>query len=302
MEKIFLKKIDNNHNNYIYIFEKEMRDDIFYGKFSKKVSSSIDGLASDGLIVFTKLSNKKYYMKIFNSDGSKANMCGNGLKGGIIFLESIGEIENLKDNDFLFILTDSGVKKIIKYENNYLVNIGSPIIDKNFKGLIINFLEFNFLLYSVDIGNKHFIYFFNDNYFKDISQFYSFNLDRLFIFTHENFFYNDWKNGTEVVNVSIVYFFNNNVYIRTYERGSKETFACGTASASTAFILFNCFDDLKDNLNIKENAKNIDLIINSTYIDLFHKGGIIRNYNYNDLIYQKVNSHILFEGYYYYEE
>lgn len=302
MEKLFIKKIDNNHNNYIYLFEENLKSDLYYSKLSKKLSSSIEGLSSDGIIILNKLSEKKFRMSIFNSDGTKAKMCGNGLKGSVVFLESLGLL-NLKENDVFYIKSDSGMRKIIKLNENYLVNIGKPVLYEKFFNININFDIYSFYLYGIDIGNKHFIYFFKENYFNKLEEFYLFDIEKLFIFTHENYFIEEWSKKKEVVNVSVVIFWGDKIFVRTYERGAKETFACGTASASISSIFFNYYEKLMENINFSNND-NFNLIFNkdSTFIDLYHKGGIIRNYNYKNWIYQKVNSYILFEGYYFYEE
>jgi|GEM_PF-5224726 diaminopimelate epimerase len=298
MEKIFVKKIDNNHNNYIYIFEENFKSDEYYSELSKKISSPIIGLGSDGLIVFSKLSNKKFKMLIFNSDGSKAKMCGNGLKGGVVFLCSMGLISLKEENVFFYVHTDSGVKKIIKDNNEFIVNIGEPKIIKNVQNIDINFHKYSLKLFGVDIGNKHFIYFAKGNNLLNIDDFFSFPLEDLFVFTHENYFYEDWKKGVEVVNVSIVSIIKGEVYIRTYERGAKETYACGTASASTSYLFFNFYESI-----LKEFFElNISNLINKSdypFLLLNFKGGKIKNYNINSKIYQNVNSFILFEGFYY---
>lgn len=336
-------KIDNVGNPYIYMDYIKDYDDIKYANISKQLSNKIYGLSSDGIITIDTISSKKFKMRIYNSDGSLAKMCGNGLRGATYYilykkkyqLDQLNKVDNESNYniDRIFINTDSGLKtiyilfkklnekdidgeklskyQIISYLNDLnmlrvFTHVGNPKIYKNINKLNISYKNTNFNLFAVDNGNLHFIYFFNNNL--DIKTFDNFNIEDLFVFTHENFFPEKGKDKKEIVNVSILMNYKNKYFLRTRERGANETLSCGTASASTSFILnmlgYRAFENENDNI-LKNNLLsflNIKNRKNFNFYSIYHKGGIIKNLVIDNKVYQTGESKILLAGDYFYEK
>lgn len=157
------------------------------------------GIGADGVIVI-----KDGEMKIFNSDGTSANMCGNALLCLGILDENIKEIK-----------TPSGIKTIYHDKENTIINMGQPKImkgfPKKFHGITIN---------TINIGNLHVVAMVDDvdlfdlDYFAKSLQYYI------------------------KANVNIVSDIKKDSFkIRTFEYGAEETNSCGSGISSSFFVL-----------------------------------------------------------------
>lgn len=73
-------KMHGNGNDYVYVnaFDEQLPDDLAI--LSRKVSDRHFGIGSDGLIVIGPSSKADARMRMFNNDGSEAEMCGNGIR------------------------------------------------------------------------------------------------------------------------------------------------------------------------------------------------------------------------------
>ena len=131
------------------------------------------GIGADGIILILESKNKCLVrMKIFNSDGSEPEMCGNGIRCLIAFLNDNNEI---KDNSEIPIETKAGLILTSIDGNNYIrVNMGEPILspqDIPTKLLmnkltvpngIITIDDQNLNVYAASMGNHHMIVFVNN--------------------------------------------------------------------------------------------------------------------------------------------
>ena len=85
------------------------------------------GIGADGLIIAEK-KNDKFFMKFYNSDGSRAKMCGNGIR---CYTQYLVENKLVIDNGSLEIDTLAGIKKVeySKVDGNFnvKVNMGKAI-------------------------------------------------------------------------------------------------------------------------------------------------------------------------------
>ena len=242
-------------NDYVYIdcFEQivENPEDL-----AKKISNRNFGVGSDGLILIlpSKIADAK--MRIFNSDGSEAKMCGNGIRCVGKYLSD--EKENLKEKNILKIETISGVKNLEILEKSekiskIKVDMGSP--------KLINYLSMDFLknvtdkrIAYVSVGNPHCVVFCKEINLLDVNSLGSRiqNLD-------------EFEDGVNVEFVKINS--RNDVDIRIFERGSGETLACGTGACASVFasVLEN-FCDGKVNVNLRGGNLLIEYIYGNVYM------------------------------------
>jgi diaminopimelate epimerase len=80
-------KIDNAGNDYVYISQDSIsRLKTSIGSLARRISDRNRGVGADGLIVVDILDPGSAFMRIFNSDGSESELCGNGLRGVALFL------------------------------------------------------------------------------------------------------------------------------------------------------------------------------------------------------------------------
>ncbi|PCJ59309.1 MAG: diaminopimelate epimerase [Planctomycetota bacterium] len=219
-------------NDYVYVdLFKEKIDDP--EAFAIKVSHRQFGIGSDGLIMIGPTKDADIEMIMFNADGSKSEMCGNGVRCVAKYAVDHNLIE--RQPKTIEILTGDGVKKIeLIYDENYkvencIVEMGVPILD----GLkiptnidqseIINHpvqvLDIEFQITCVSMGNPHCIVYVDDVKFFEVEKYGS------ILENHELF-----PNRVNVEFVQIVS--PDEVIQRTWERGSGETWACGTGASA----------------------------------------------------------------------
>jgi len=176
------------------------------------------GIGADGVLILEKIDNNPSYsliMKYYNSDGTLADMCGNGLRCAAAFANQI-----LKTGKQLKIKTDAGVlaTEII---DNTSVKIEIPIIQHPAK-TIIN----GNIVYFCNTGVPHAVIIKNE-----IS---NINVNEEGSFYRKHVFFQ--PDGT---NVNFISQIDRYTYsIRTYERGvEEETLACGTGISASALVL-----------------------------------------------------------------
>ncbi|MBR2209570.1 MAG: diaminopimelate epimerase, partial [Synergistaceae bacterium] len=136
-------------------------------ELAKKISDRHFGVGSDGLILILPPvdDNSDAFMQLYNFDGSKASMCGNGIRCVAKFIYDNGIIP--KERRETFIDTPSGIKKIfleIKDEKVIAaaVNMGQAEITSEIPEEIkIKDKELKFI--GVNVGNPHAVYFIEDN-------------------------------------------------------------------------------------------------------------------------------------------
>ncbi|MBN2156885.1 MAG: diaminopimelate decarboxylase [Candidatus Lokiarchaeota archaeon] len=223
-------KMHGTGNDYIYLdFFKYTYPEINYFDLARKISHRRFGVGGDGLVLIIPKSTNVVRMRMFNTDGSESEMCGNAIRciGGYCYGQGY-----VNTSEF-FVETEGGIKKIIVLGPNKIrVNMGSPILE----GLKIptsvdrtpvidheiSVNGFSGKFTAVSMGNPHAVYFLND-----IS---SLNLEKIgSLLEHHPFF-------PERVNSEFVEILNRNeVNFRVWERGSGETWACGTG-ASAALV------------------------------------------------------------------
>lgn len=228
MGKLEFTKMHGIGNDYIYIDVAKNRDlkEIFtrysIGALVRYLSNRNFGIGGDGVIFIEKSMIADFKMRIFNSDGTEAEMCGNGIR---CFAKYIYD-QKLTEKDILKIETLAGIKEVKKEKHilepsketieQYVVNMGKPIISGNFS---ISVLDKNIQLTKILIGNPHAVIF-----SKDIENIPIKKYGPLI----ENHKYFPQKTNVEFVEILE----NNLIKMRVWERGSGETFACGTGSCA----------------------------------------------------------------------
>ncbi len=220
--------IDARGNDLDYFFSKN-KDNII-----EHLCNRYFGIGADGVILILESNNKCLVrMKIFNSDGSEPEMCGNGIRCLISFLNDNNEI---KDNSEIPIETKAGlILTSIDGNNNIRVNMGEPILSPQDipTKLLMNKLtvpngmitidDQNLNVYAASMGNPHMIVFVN-------------NIDEIpfdrwgkYLEKHKSF-----PNDTNVHFVQIID--QSNIKVKVWERGCGPTLACGTGACACLVI------------------------------------------------------------------
>ena len=232
-------KMQGAGNDYVYVdcFKYKVNDP---KKVARIVSDRHFGVGADGLILVCPSDVADVRMDMYNADGSRGKMCGNGSRCVAKFAYDRGYV---KKEEFE-LETLAGIRKIsLEAENNkaksITVDMGSPkLYSKLPEPIFINGIEKEFI--GVNMGNPHAVYF-----VKSLEELNSLDLEKIgyFFENHERF-------APDKVNSEFIYVENDeNIHMRVWERGSGETLACGTGASASAYacILSNL---CKDTINV----------------------------------------------------
>ncbi|MCK4312987.1 MAG: diaminopimelate epimerase, partial [Candidatus Cloacimonetes bacterium] len=154
--KLNFFKMQAQGNDYLFFdFLHENVPQIGFSKLAQKICDRHFGVGADGIILLLKSSENDASMKIYNADGSQAEMCGSALRCTVAYLNSLSEKKTFS------IQTEAGQRI------GWLVsNEESPIVKADFglpKLINKNLLKIgNFEGLAVTIGNPHFVTFVNN--------------------------------------------------------------------------------------------------------------------------------------------
>ncbi|MGR3173493.1 MAG: diaminopimelate epimerase [Candidatus Scalindua sp.] len=223
-------KMQGIGNDYVYVncFEESVADPT---KLAIAISDRHFGVGSDGLILIMPSQVADARMRIFNADGSEAQMCGNGIRCVAKYLYESG----LKRSERMTIETSAGLKAIELTVSNDTVSqvkveMGTPRLLRNEIPMsgkntqVINeplrVGEETLNITCVSMGNPHCIIFVDDVA--------SVQLNVIGKAIENHGLFPERINAHFVQQVS-----KNKIKMRTWERGSGETLACGTGAVAT---------------------------------------------------------------------
>ena len=198
---------------------------------SQKVNDRKFGIGGDGLILVLPSKTADFKMRMFNPDGSEAEMCGNGIRCFAkyvyehkLFPESQLKVETLAGIKILRLQTRGGKVETVRVDMGVprLLRSEIPMRGDDNEKVIAEGLKAEgrrFDITAVSMGNPH-VVIFEDNL-------ESFPVARYgpAIENHKSF--------PQRTNVHFVHVCNNGeIIIRTWERGAGETLACGTGACA----------------------------------------------------------------------
>lgn len=185
------------------------------------------GIGADGVIFVLPSRKADFRMRIFNSDGSEAEMCGNGIRCFALYVRYL-QLTNLKK---LTIETAAGeiVTEIVN-ENSVKVNMGAPVFEaaripvKQESGRIImkdlqiddKFFKFT----AVSMGNPH-VVIYSEELTDELVLDYGKKIEVHPLFPK--------KTNVEFIKVLS----DKEIAMRVWERGCGETQACGTGACAS---------------------------------------------------------------------
>lgn len=224
-------KMQGLGNDYVYVncFKETIENP---PEMAKKVSNRNFGIGSDGLIMINPSDVADFEMEMYNADGSRSEMCGNGIRcvGKYVYDYGLTEkehisVETLAGIKYLDLTVEDGKVKLVKVdmgspelvpENIPIVADGNRVIDEP-----INVNGTEYRMTGVSMGNPHAVVYVEDVKGLDIE-----TIGPAFE-NHEPF---PNRVNTEFVKVLD----RNTVEMRVWERGSGETMACGTGACAVA--------------------------------------------------------------------
>ena len=224
-------KMQGLGNDYVYVncVEKKMEN---ASQIAIAVSGRHYGIGSDGLILINSSEVADFEMEMYNADGSRGEMCGNGIRCVGKYVYDYG----LTDKTHITIETLAGIKYLdLQVEDGKVkqvrVNMGSPLLrpeeipialeGERVIDVPISINDIVYRMTGVGMGNPHTVVFLDD-----IEQMKIEEIGPKF----ENHGYFPNRVNTEFVKVID----RTHVKMRVWERGSGETLACGTGACAVA--------------------------------------------------------------------
>ena len=254
-------KMHGCSNDYVYVncFEENVSD---MGEFARQVSDRHTGIGSDGAIFICPAKGADAEMKMFNSDGSYSEMCGNGIRCVAKYLYdncivdkkemdilSGGSIKHIRVETGPEVVNDLTGTTFSQREDGMAVNrarvdMGEPILvperipvmfSDGCEQVVSHDLfvdDSNYKVTCVSVGNPHCVVFVDDVKAVPIE-----TLGPKF----ENHVCFPNRINTEFVQIVD----RANIRMRVWERGAGETLACGTGACASAVatMLNNLADD-----------------------------------------------------------
>ncbi|MCM1369404.1 MAG: diaminopimelate epimerase [Candidatus Amulumruptor caecigallinarius] len=254
--KISFSKMHGAGNDYIYIdATKEVPGNL--SELAMKMSDVHFGIGSDGLVAIMSSNKADFRMRMFNADGSEAEMCGNATR-------CIGKYvyeRGLTNKTEVSLETLAGIKILNLHLNcdvveSVTVNMGNPeLIPANIPVRSLNpeiklseeetVNGRTYKITAVSMGNPHAVIF-TDDLSDTLVLGEGPKLEMASIFPK--------KANIEFARVID----RHNIEMRVWERGTGETFACGTGACATAVAaVLNSLTDRDVNLHLRGGELNI---------------------------------------------
>lgn len=262
MKKLRFTKMHGISNDYVYIstFDQPEED---WERLAIRLSDRRTGIGGDGIILVCPSEVADAKMRIFNADGSEGKMCGNGIRCVGKFVYDKGLVP--PDKTTITIDTLSGIKTLeltvrdgkvqsarvdmeaailspadipVKFDGDRMINVPLEVDGKTWN------------VTAVSMGNPHCVTFVDDVDSLELEK----------IGPHfENHPIFPERVNTEFVRVID----DHTLQMRVWERGSGETWACGTGACATAVAAcLNGFCKKGDDITVR--LRGGDLIIRYT--------------------------------------
>ena len=271
MKKIPFTKMSAAGNDFVIIDRAEGS----LKKLAVEICDRKTGIGADGLLLLEKSRRADHKMRIINSDGSEAEMCGNGVRCLAIYIvNDKGFRKKLFSIETLAGLIQNKVKgkvasACLSNPKDYKANVGLDINGRNLNASYI------------DTGVPHTVVFVDEIGKIDVD-----TLGRA-IRTHARF----KPRGTNANFVEQIR--DDFIKVRTFERGVEgETLACGTGSVASAIVTF-----LKANPGLK-TKNGIHMTVSPTGGELLNISFNLKNGTISD-VWLKGNVKVIARGEYY---
>lgn len=249
-------KMEGLGNDYIYIdCINHIPDDPV--ELARSLSDRHYGIGSDGVILICSSERADFMMDMYNADGSRSEMCGNGIRcvGKYVYEHKLTNktgltIETLSGVKYLKLLTDE------KGVNAVTVNMGVPVLKPQYVPVLWNDSDVIcnkpyvldgkvYTINCVSMGNPHCIIFTDDTENIKLEELGP-RIENAKIF----------PNRTNVSFVQVIDM--RHIRMRVWERGTGETLACGTAACAALVV---CVLNGRTERRINASLKGGNLVV-----------------------------------------
>ena len=259
MTKIKITKMQGCGNDFVILPQEELsKVDMPMNEIAKKLCDRHFGIGADGLIIpNNNILNTDIGWFFFNSDGSVAQMCGNGMR---CFAKYVYNKKLVNSNKFTVSTLAGIITPEILEDGRVRVNMSNPILEPE----KIPFLPHHNLNYKISVknrifegnaismGNPHFVIFIKDN--EDLL-----NLAKIYGAEIENSAEFPEKTNVEFIKIKSY----KKIELCVWERGCGITLACGTgACASVVAGILNGY--LENSVDVKLLGGTVNVVWNGT--------------------------------------
>lgn len=247
---IKITKMQGCGNDFVILdYDEFQKANLSMEELAKRLCDRHFGIGADGMIIPKKSEDKNIDIAwyFYNSDGTVAQMCGNGMRCFAKYVYDKG----LVDKKEFSVMTGAGIIKPLLLDNgNVRVDMGIPILEDEkipFKGeRTLKALNETFEITPVSMGNPHCVILTENDPMKMALK-YGATIEK-----HEYF---PEKTNTEFVKIIS----KNEIDMRVFERGCGITLACGTgACASVVACVLN---------NLTEQKVKVNLLGGSVFVE-----------------------------------
>lgn len=233
-------KMEGCGNDYVYVngFQETVDNKV---EVVKRLSDRHFGIGSDGVIFINPSDIADFEMEMWNADGTRAEMCGNGIRCVAKYVYDFGltdktefTIESFKKIKYITVNLDGDKVDTVR------VDMGEPILESAqvpinsdnetvlYESISVDGNDYK--ITGVSMGNPHAVVFINDDFpLGSDTDIETMNLEYIGpkFENHERF--------PKRINAEFVKVIDkNNVRMRVWERGTGETLCCGTGCCATA--------------------------------------------------------------------
>ncbi len=223
-------KMHGTGNDYIYLDLIKNRYVLDFGELARRMSPRHFGIGADGLILIMESGTSDFRMRMFNADGSEAEMCGNGIRclGKYVFDAGYTKnreltVETNAGEKALSVveLDDSGKARLLQVDMGRPILAGPDIPAAFDMEPVVDVEVLGYRGTAVSMGNPHFVTFVD-------------TVDDRMVLTDGP----KLENAAEFpkkANIEFVQILDRRtVKMRVWERGTGETLACGTGACAAA--------------------------------------------------------------------
>jgi len=267
-------KMEGIGNDFVILDDRqgEIKDYISYPELSKKLCSRHFGIGADGIILILNPDSADFDIKyrIYNSDGSEAQMCGNGIRCYAKYLYE----SKILAKKIMKVDTKAGlfIPEVITDDNDKVqsvkVDMGEPLlscVDIPFKSQNEQAIEENLMvgdqeytITAVFMGNPHAVLFVDDVENVDLEKIGP------MIETHERF-----PDKTNVEFIEVVN--DQELKMKVWERGAGRTLACGTGACGS-LIAANVTGRTGDKANVHLDGGDLEIYWDKSTNHIFKTG------------------------------
>ncbi len=258
--KVEFVKMEGLGNDFIILDDRDGKIEQYenYSELAKRLCSRHFSIGADGIILIIDSMDHDIGFRIFNSDGSQAQMCGNGMR---CFAKYLYENEIVSKKK-ISVDTKAGtiIPEVITDQNNHIqsikVDMGEPVLlcrdipfENSKKRAIeepLTIVDKTYHITTISMGNPHAVLFVDDVEKVDIRA-----IGQL-IENHERF--------PEKTNVEFVEVINKEeLKMKVWERGAGITLACGTG-ACAALVAANLSGRAKNSAIVHLAGGDLDIL------------------------------------------